>query len=68
MYDALTAETVTMRGAGGDPVEAYLARPMQPGPFGGVVVIHHMPGYDAATKEITRRFATLARRARSQPR
>ncbi|HEX2807705.1 MAG TPA: dienelactone hydrolase family protein [Kineosporiaceae bacterium] len=28
-----------------------------PGPFGGVVVIHHMPGYDAATKEITRRFA-----------
>ena len=26
---------------------------------GGVVVIHHMPGYDRATKEITRRFAEL---------
>jgi len=30
---------------------------MSPGPFGGVVVIHHMPGYDAWTKELTRRFA-----------
>ena len=28
-------------------IEAYLARPLGPGPFGGVVVIHHMPGYDA---------------------
>jgi carboxymethylenebutenolidase len=57
MYDAMLAETVTMRGDGGDEIEAYLARPMGPGPVGGVVVIHHMPGYDAATKEITRTFA-----------
>ena len=28
-------------------------------PRGGVVVIHHMPGYDRGTKEITRRFAEL---------
>ena len=27
------------------------------GRLGGVVVIHHMPGYDAPTKEIARRFA-----------
>ncbi len=57
MYDATLAETVAIRGDGGDTVEAYLARPLGPGPFGGVVVIHHMPGYDAPTKEITRRFA-----------
>src|SRR5579862_4051625 len=57
MYDAMLAETVTIRGDGGDEIEAYLARPMSQGPFGGVVVIHHMPGYDAPTKEITRRFA-----------
>jgi carboxymethylenebutenolidase len=57
MYDALLAETVTITGHGGDPIEAYAARPLTPGPLGGVVVIHHMPGYDAATKEITRRFA-----------
>jgi len=27
--------------------------------MGGVVVIHHMPGYDAGHKEITRRLATF---------
>jgi len=43
MYDATLAETVTIRGDGGDEIEAYLARPMSQGPFGGVVVIHHMP-------------------------
>jgi carboxymethylenebutenolidase len=58
-YDALLAETVPLVGAGGETIEAYLARPLAPGPFGGVVVIHHMPGYDAATKEITRRFAVM---------
>jgi len=57
MYDAMLAETVTVRGDGGDEIEAYLARPMSPGPHGGVVVIHHMPGYDATTKEIARTFA-----------
>lgn len=57
MYDAMMAETVTIGGHNGDRIEAYLARPLGPGPYGGVVVIHHMPGYDAATKEITRRFA-----------
>ena len=46
MYDALLAETVRFHGAGGDEIEGYLARPLAPGPFGGVVVIHHMPGYD----------------------
>jgi carboxymethylenebutenolidase len=57
MYDALLAETVTIRGDGGDDIEAYLARPMSRRPLGGVVVIHHMPGYDAWTKEVARTFA-----------
>jgi carboxymethylenebutenolidase len=56
-YDATLAETVALRGQGGDAIEGYLARPLAPGPYGGVVVIHHMPGYDTASKEITRRFA-----------
>jgi carboxymethylenebutenolidase len=55
--DSILAETVTITGAGGDTIEAYAARALDDGPRGGVVVIHHMPGYDAATKEITRRFA-----------
>src|SRR5580700_271013 len=58
MYDAILAESVTITGHGGDAIEAYAARPMRPGPAGGVVVIHHMPGYDAPTKEIARNFAT----------
>lgn len=57
MYDAMMAETISVAGHGGDQIEAYLARPLGPGPFGSVVVIHHMPGYDEGTKEITRKFA-----------
>jgi carboxymethylenebutenolidase len=56
-YDAVLAESTIITGAGGDEIEAYLARPLGPGPYGSVVVIHHMPGYDAATKEIARKFA-----------
>jgi carboxymethylenebutenolidase len=59
MSDAMTTSTVRIAGAGGDEIEAYLARPEGDGPRGGVVVIHHMPGYDRATKEIVRRFAEL---------
>ena len=57
VYDAMQAETVQITGHGGDEIEAYLARPLDRGPHGAVVVIHHMPGYDRQTKEITRRFA-----------
>jgi carboxymethylenebutenolidase len=59
MGDALTAKTVTIQGFDGDEVEAYLARPDGDESRGGVVVIHHMPGYDRGSKEIVRRFAEL---------
>ena len=58
MSDSLSAETVLVGGQGGDEVEAYLARPAGDVPRGGVVVIHHMPGYDRGTKEIVRRVPT----------
>jgi dienelactone hydrolase len=57
MTDAMWAGTVSLTGHEGAELEAYLARPLSDVPRGGVVVIHHLPGYDAATKEITRRFA-----------
>jgi carboxymethylenebutenolidase len=57
MYDGILAESIKLAGHGGDQIEAYLARPLGPGPYPGVVVIHHMPGYDAPTKEIARTFA-----------
>jgi carboxymethylenebutenolidase len=59
MSDTLSASTVTITGNGGDEVQAYLARPEGDDPRGGVVVIHHLPGYDRATKEMVRRFAEL---------
>jgi carboxymethylenebutenolidase len=59
MSDSLRAMTIRIEGHGGDEIEAYLARPDGDGPRGGVVVIHHMPGYDRATKEMVRRFAEL---------
>jgi len=55
--EALTAETVTITGNSGDEIEAYFARPQGQDSFAGVVVIHHMPGYDSAMKEIARKFA-----------
>src|SRR2546427_670862 len=56
-YEAMLAETVLIRGHRGDQIDAYLARPFGAGPYPGGVVIHHMPGWDGATKEIARRFA-----------
>lgn len=53
----LMARHVEITGHGDDVVEAYLARPIDDTPVGGVVVIHHMPGWDAGSKEITRKFA-----------
>ncbi len=59
MGEDLRATTIRIPGHGGDEIEAYLAQPEGDGRRGGVVVIHHMPGYDRGTKEIVRRFAEL---------
>lgn len=58
MNDAMRAQTIQITGADGRRIEAYYAVPDRGQPHGSVVVIHHAPGYDEATKEITRRFAT----------
>jgi carboxymethylenebutenolidase len=57
MSDALLAETIMITGHNGDTIEAYSALALDESPRGGVVVIHHMPGYDSPTKEIARNFA-----------
>ncbi|MGH9021243.1 MAG: dienelactone hydrolase family protein [Acidimicrobiales bacterium] len=57
MSHDLRADTITIPGDGGDPIEAYFAQPTDVAAAGAVVVIHHLPGYDAGTKEIARRFA-----------
>ena len=57
MRDSLSATTTNIKGHAGDDVAAYLARPGGTDRRGGVVMIHHMPGYDRASKEMVRRLA-----------
>ena len=57
MYEGMLAETVAITGFQGDLINAYFARPIGPGPFPSMVVIHHMPGWDEWSIEITRKFA-----------
>lgn len=57
MYEGMIAETITYPGANGDLINAYLARPLGPGPHPGMVVIHHMPGWDEWYREATRKYA-----------
>jgi carboxymethylenebutenolidase len=57
VYEGMIAESVAIAGHNGDDVEAYYARPLGAGPFPGVVVIHHMPGWDEWTREVVRKFA-----------
>jgi carboxymethylenebutenolidase len=53
----MIAETIAVEGHGGDRIHAYYARPAGPGPFPGMVLFHHRPGWDEFYKETTRRFA-----------
>lgn len=56
-YEGMLAETVTMQGFGGDQIHAYLSRPLGKGPFPGIVLIPHMPGWDEFCREVARRFS-----------
>ena len=56
-YQGMTAEHIWVEGHNGDAINAYLARPLGAGPFGAVMLFHHMPGWDEASKEMARKFA-----------
>ncbi len=56
-YEGMLAETIAVRSSKGDFINAYCARPLGPGPFPGVVLIHHLPGWDEWYRETTRKFA-----------
>jgi len=52
----MTAQVITLAGYNGDQVHAYVAQPEGPGPFPGVVMTHHAPGWDEFSRETMRRF------------
>src|SRR5881397_2529657 len=55
--DGMTGTVVSIKGANGDQIHAYVARPEGKGPFPGIVLVHHIPGWDEFYREMTRRFA-----------
>jgi carboxymethylenebutenolidase len=56
-FRSLQAQTVAFPAYDGDRGEAYFARPAGDGPFPGIVVIHHFPGWDEWTCEVVRKLA-----------
>src|SRR3712207_2464790 len=53
----MIAEIVGITGHNGDTIQAYYARPVTGGPVPGVIVLHHMPGWDEWSKEVCRKLA-----------
>ncbi len=56
-YQGMLAETITLPGYNGDFIHNYISRPLGDGPYPGVVLIPHMPGWDEFYRETTRRFS-----------
>lgn len=53
----ISTEVVDITGDGGATINAYVSRPTGDGPHPGIVLIHHMPGWDEIYLETARRFA-----------
>ena len=54
--EGMVAETITLPGWHGDTIHAYFSRPLAEGPYGGIVLIPHLPGWDELNREVARRF------------
>src|SRR4030095_14130515 len=57
MYEGVLAETIPFPGANGEWINAYFACPLGTGPFPGMVLAHHMPGWEEWYREATYKFA-----------
>ncbi len=53
----VTAEITTFAGGGGDEIHAYVASPVAGSPRPGIVLVHHMPGWDEFYFECAERLA-----------
>lgn len=56
-FRSIRTDIVTIQGYQGDDVHAYTARPTEPGSYPGLVLVHHLPGWDEFYRETARRFA-----------
>ncbi len=55
--DGMVARSMQLPGGGGDQIHMYVAQPDGSGPFPGVVLTMHAPGWDEFYREFIRRFA-----------
>ncbi len=55
-YEGMIAETINIPGKDGSSIRAYYSRPLGAGPYPGIVLIPHMPGWDEWCRETARRF------------
>jgi carboxymethylenebutenolidase len=53
----MIVETVSIKGHNNDSISGYVARPSGKGPFPGICLVHHNPGWDEWYCETTRKFA-----------
>src|SRR5437870_140673 len=56
-YRAQQSDMVSSQGHKGDTGEPYYARPSAPAKVPGILVVHHLPGWDKWIMEVTRKFA-----------
>ncbi len=54
--EGMTAELITIKGHNGDDIHAYFTKPSGAGPYPGIVLVHHLPGWDEFYRETARRF------------
>jgi carboxymethylenebutenolidase len=54
---SISTEIITMAGGNGDQIHAYVALPRGDGPYPGIVLAHHMPGWDELYQEFAERLA-----------
>jgi carboxymethylenebutenolidase len=59
MSETMKTEYVQIPGHNGDSIQAYAVTTEEPQAHGGLVMIHHNPGFDRGSREIARRFATI---------
>jgi carboxymethylenebutenolidase len=53
----VNAEITTFKAGGGDEIHAYVARPKGNNRRGGIVLVHHLPGWDEFYQEFAERLA-----------
>lgn len=56
-YEGMIAERVRVYGHENTIIDAYAARPLGPGPFPNVLLVHHMPGWDEWTRGVVHKIA-----------